>query len=453
MNTLQVGFARRTVNPKNGNALSGYFIVRICEGVHDDIEANVVAFSCDEKTVILMALDFCEIETFTADHYRAEIAEAVGIPADAIVLMTTHTHTAPFVGVTMENAPQEPTTEYTEWLLGELIDAAREALADRKPAHLGYAVGKCEGIAFSRRFLMKDGSIATNPGLHNPDIVRIIGEPDTSLPVVRIDREGGDTVVIANYGCHPDTVGGNFVSADWPGVFRRTFEKTVPHTKAVFVNGTEGEINHINVFATEDELHGMTMDFDAVPRGFGHTEFMGNAVADAVRAVYDKVRHVDCDTLSYALKKVEIPTNRATPEQLIEAHRIRDLHFAGRDDELPEKGMFLTTVVAEAERMCDLEFGPDFIPTYMASFALGPIAFVGIAGEPFSTIGVELKKASGWDMVVPCALTDGWTGYFPNKEAYDEGGYESQSSPFAAGVAEILIEEGKKALDEMKKAR
>ena len=37
-------------------------------------------------------------------------------------------------------------------------------------------------------------------------------------------------------------------------------------------------------------------------------------------------------------------------------------------------------------------------------------------------------------------------------EAYVEGGYEAKSSNFKAGVAEIIIEEGKKILTEMNRA-
>ena len=35
------------------------------------------------------------------------------------------------------------------------------------------------------------------------------------------------------------------------------------------------------------------------------------------------------------------------------------------------------------------------------------------------------------------------------KEAYDEGGYEAGSSNFRAGVAELLIEEGKKLMQDL----
>ena len=37
------------------------------------------------------------------------------------------------------------------------------------------------------------------------------------------------------------------------------------------------------------------------------------------------------------------------------------------------------------------------------------------------------------------------------QEAYGEGGYESQSSFFKAGVAEFIIEEGKNLLQDLRK--
>ena len=48
--------------------------------------------------------------------------------------------------------------------------------------------------------------------------------------------------------------------------------------------------------------------------------------------------------------------------------------------------------------------------------------------------------------MLPCCLTNGSEGYFPMKEAYDEGGYEARSSSFKAGVAEMIIREGTELL-------
>ena len=132
------------------------------------------------------------------------------------------------------------------------------------------------------------------------------------------------------------------------------------------------------------------------------------------------------------------------------AKKYNELHLAGKDDEIPYKGMMLTTVVAEAQRKVRLENGPDFFEMPLTGVAIGDVAFVGIPGEPFSGIGISIKKTDGWKMILPCCATNGYEGYFPMKEAYDEGGYETGSSSFKSGVAELIIEESKKVLKLLK---
>jgi hypothetical protein len=86
----------------------------------------------------------------------------------------------------------------------------------------------------------------------------------------------------------------------------------------------------------------------------------------------------------------------------------------------------------------------------LTGVALGSIALLGIPGEPFTGIGVGLKKAPGWDLVLPTCLTNGTNGYFPMQDAYDEGGYEAKVSRFKAGVAEHIIAEGIKLQSDSK---
>ena len=47
-------------------------------------------------------------------------------------------------------------------------------------------------------------------------------------------------------------------------------------------------------------------------------------------------------------------------------------------------------------------------------------------------------------------MTNGREGYFPTKDAYDEGGYEAKTSNYKAGAAEQLIAEGKALLDTLR---
>jgi len=53
-------------------------------------------------------------------------------------------------------------------------------------------------------------------------------------------------------------------------------------------------------------------------------------------------------------------------------------------------------------------------------------------------------------MILPCALTNGYGGYFPMKSAFEEGGYEAKSSSYCSGVGEAIIEGSKKLLQKLK---
>ena len=92
---------------------------------------------------------------------------------------------------------------------------------------------------------------------------------------------------------------------------------------------------------------------------------------------------------------------------------------------------------------------PDTFDMTLSGIKIGPVAFVGIPGEPFLGIGKELKATDGFGMIAPVVCANGYEGYFPMMDSYDEGGYEARSSYFRAGVAELMISEGKILLKEM----
>lgn len=448
MNTLQAGFARVNVTPMMGIGITGYYKPRFVKGVRDELELSALALTCGQTRLVLLSMDHCGIHTPEADPIRAYVAEKTGLPVEAVYLHATHTHTGPCL---VRDSADPPEREYYELVLRRAADAACYALADCKPARMGYGVGSAPNIAFIHRFRMKDGSVKTNPGVNNPDIVAPIGEVDERVNVLRFDREGADSLVLVNFGDHPDTIGGELVSADWPGFLRRRLEKSLDNVRCIFFNGAQGDVNHVNVHPTAGDFNDMFVDFDDVSRGYGHARHMGNVVAGAVLQVFDKVTYLDVDTLKALQKTIQISSNMPSPEQLPEARRIEELHQAGRDCDIPYEGMMLTTVVAEAERMLKLADGPEHFDMKLSGIAIGPIAMIGIPGEPFTGIGRALKQAPGWTLVLPTCLTNGSDGYFPMQDAYDEGGYEARSSPFKAGVAERIISEGTKLLAELQR--
>ena len=99
--------------------------------------------------------------------------------------------------------------------------------------------------------------------------------------------------------------------------------------------------------------------------------------------------------------------------------------------------------------MLRLEHGPESFDMDLVGIAIGPVVMLGIPGEPFTGIGRGLKETEGWGLVIPTCCTNGYEGYFPMSDAYIEGGYEARSSRFAAGVAELMIDEGRKLMKDL----
>ena len=409
----------------------------------------MTAFDDGEKKALIIAVDICLMAQKYYDMCKKAIEEATGICKDAIFINCSHTHTGPLLGKDFASDKGSSET-YDEFFVTSMRDAAVYALADLKEATIETASSVAKNISFIRRYRMKDGGVQTNPGVNNPDIVRPVGDTDDSVNVMRFDREGADTIVFVNFVNHPDVVGGSKISADWPGLLRKDVEKIIDGTKCIFFNGAQGDVNHVNVHPKGGDFNGMFNDFDGVSRGYAHAEYIARVVTGGVLQSFDKVNYVDVDTLVSKQKIMNVPSNRPDPKDMPEAHRINDLHNAGKDNEIPFEGMMLKTVVAEAARMVRLENGPDAFDMTLSAIVIGPVAIIGIPGEPFNGVGKGLKQTEGFDMIVPCCLTNGSEGYFPMQDSYDEGGYEARSSKFKAGVAEFIIEEGQKLLSSIK---
>ncbi len=451
MSNLSVGFGRVNITPPMGIEVSGYFVKRKAEGVLDELEANAVAISDGKTTVLLVSLDLLGFMNGCCPKFVEAISKKTGLPKQSIFLHCTHTHTGPTLDIKNGGeAERKLASDNLDFLISRSVDASNFALNDLKPAKMGYGVSKAPNIAFIRRYRMKDGSVKTNPGVLNPDILHPIGELDDSVNVIRFDRENAETVVVVNFANHPDTVGGNLISGDWPTLTRHFVEKAIDNTKCIFFNGAQGDVNHVNVHPTKGDFNDMFNDFDGCSRGYGHTRHMGRVVAGAVMQVYDKVNYTDDTEIKCLQREYDIPANVPDPKDIPLARKYHELHLAGKDDEIPYEAMMLTTVLAKARRMLRLEHGPESFQLMFSAIKIGKVALFGIPGEPFNGIGRGIKQTEGYDMIVPCCIVNGYNGYFPMQDSYDEGGYEANTSLFKAGVAEKIIAYGKEMLTEIK---
>jgi len=453
MNKLKVGFSSVNVNPPLGIGVSGYYIPRFAKGILDDIEVKTLALECGEKQILMISVPTCGVAGELVCRYSADIEKTAGVPKENIFIAATHTHTGGLLVPTDAfEADENVIRDYAKFIGERIVDSSVMALNDLKSARMGYIVGNApERIAYIRRYKMKDGSTMTCPPINDPNIDYPIGTLDQRINVLRFDREGAESIVLVNYGLHADTINSDMISSDWPHFMYETLDKALDGVKSIFFNGAEGDVGSTNVHPSGGDMNDTEISFDNEMKSYGMARFVGRAVAGTVLQVFDKVCYTDVDKINILRKNVVVPANIPEERELPLAHEYKELHDMGRDDEIPYEAMELTTVVAEALRMCRLENGPEEFCLKLTGVQVGEVCFVGIPGEPFTDVGVGIKETEGWSMICPCALVNGDMGYFPMKSAYDEGGYEARTSPYKSGVAEKIIEGGRELLKELKK--
>ena len=449
---LTVGYSKKDITPAYGTDIPGYFVARHVKGVRDPLSVVTLAFSDGVKTAVVQQIDTSTLSPAAAELLHNRVSEATGLPREAILQHASHTH----CGGWLEMKTNDLATAgdsfsitskfgYAVFVAARAADGAAEAIRDLAPARLSYGRASAPRISFGRRYYMKDGRVRTNPGVGNPDIVRPAGTPpDDEVQVLRVDREGAKAICVMNFQTHPDVVGGEFVTADWPGLARTVFEAaTGGAALALVLNGTEGDVNHVNVKPRPGEANGLHPDFDDVHRGYPHAKHMANKIAGAALSVWEKCIALPDGPVRYGQKTIRIPSNRPQPgeeKDVAWAARVWQTHRQGRDADLPWKGMELTTEVARARRILQLKDGPDFFDLTLHDLTVGPgLAFATYPGEPFNDIGKAVKKRSPFALTLQACLTGGCRGYFPFSDSYREGGYESASSLFGPTVADDLI--------------
>ncbi len=452
MSNLKAGFSRLDITPPIGIRIGGYYEKRYCKGYLDRLSVHAVAIANGDKKAVIINLDMLYIPDDFCNEQRKIISEFCDVAYDAVFVTSTHTHTSPDTVEREDETPENNklVRDHLVFLGHQMRDAAKYAMEDLKPAEFYVAEGEAKDISFVRRYRMKDGGVQTNPGVDNPEIDHVLDEASEVLKLIEIKRDGGDDIYIVNFGVHPDVIGDEYISCDFPGFVRSTVEGALDGVKCVFINAAQGDVNHIKVNPTVNDRVGLCYDsFDNVPRGYEHAKHMGRVIAAGALAICTKAIKVNADEIGFGTKLVKIPTNMEN-DKLEHAMYIDRMVKDGRQDELPYKKMELTTAKAEARRILDLKDGPEYYEMKFTCLKFGDIAFVGLPGEPFSGLGRQIIAASPFDTTVVCCLTNGGGYYYPTTAAYDEGGYEVKSSPLKKGVAEIITSSFVDILNEIK---
>jgi hypothetical protein len=437
---LRVGAAATVITPPEGTPLAGYYSQRGSKTVLDEIYSKAVVLEVGDTKAALVVCDLISLPRHVVTEARRQVEAATGIPGSHVMISATHTHTGPVLNREssldeLVGATSDLGRRYTEKLPELIARSVVDANKKLAPARMSAALGTEEGLSFNRRFLMKDGTVSWNPAKRNPDIVRPAGPIDPDVGVVYFDTtRNAPVATYVNFAMHPDTVGGEGVSADYPGVLSKLLAGyRGPDMLTVFANGCCGNINHRDVSWLDPQ------------KGPGEAHRIGTVLAAAVLRTTPHLKPVAIDSLRIKSEIVKLPLAPHSEADVAAAHDVvKKLKEPGTKPKFLDqvRAFRVLDVAARQGKPWEVE---------VQVIALGDVAWVSLPGEIFVELGLAIKKASPFPHTLIAELANGSIGYIPNKDAYPQGNYEVVTARCAAGSGELLVEAATRLLKEVRK--
>lgn len=425
-----VGFEKIDVTPSYPVRLGGYFNERISEGVLDPLYLRLAALADGGGRFLFLQLDNCAIPTPEAEDIRRRIAERTEYQKHEIMILTSHIHTGPDL-VGFFGLPRDE--RYLEEIKRTAVEAAaRLELSCR--ASISTARATYDGLAFNRRWVMKDGRVVTNPPKKSPERLRPEGAVDREAnSLVFKDEAGRMLAVFVNISNHTDTIGGNLISADWPGVMERRLNDALGTAIPVFLFlAPQGNINHLEF--DDERPQSSYEEAERIGRAYAGIVAVSMRALEPMRLVgerFNPARKIEAREII-----LRIPPRNISVSEIESARML----LSRKEGEEKEAGRSLTAEdLAKGDPTVERLFArelvrfaatrPDTYEVPLQAVRLGRVAFAAIPGEPFVEVGLDLKSTPGFNPVFPVALANGYFGYIPRKENFGCGGYETRTGP------------------------
>jgi hypothetical protein len=395
------------------------------EGVHDPLLAKAVVFEVDGVKAAIVACDMTSLPLHLHEAARVRVGRISSVPPANVMITATHTHTTPNIRPRFaRNATPEQRQVMDEYLarLPQLIaESVKAAEAKLAPATLQAAMGEVKGVAFNRRFLMKDGTVVSNPAKGRDeglvDVVRAAGPTDPSLPVLYFSTpDGKPLATVINFAMHLDTTGGQQYSADYPYQIAKILRDVKgPDMLTHFTIGAAGNINHYYLLDPK-RPHRV--------KGYDEAARLGTLLAAEVVRSYQRLEPVPVTRLKVSREMIRLTLLEEKAPTIAAQFGNQPAFHDGEVGYTRVDGKY----VFDAEVMV---------------IALGDeVAFVGFPGEMFVELGLMVKQGSPYAYTVINGLANGAIGYVANRKAYREGAYGASTATTRSnpGSGEALVE-------------
>jgi hypothetical protein len=421
---LRAGAAAANITPWLDEPVIGGWKPAPAAHVHDELYARCLVLDDGTTRLAIVVCDNLGIPREVFDEAKRQAREHTGLPADHMLVASTHTHSSIPCRWREGDAAAGAALDYGRFVARRIADGIRCAISRLEPAQVGWGRAEVPDQVFNRRWLMKPGTplpdpfggtdrVKMNPGHQRPDLLEPSGpvDPEVCFLAVR-SAQGRPIALLANYSLH--YVGGvrrQEISADYFGAFAGRIaellgaERLDPPFVGILSNGTSGNINNIN-YAAPPERRGP----------YEKIRLVADRVARAVFAEYERLRWHEGVTLAMRQRELDLAVRKPTPEQLAAAHDM--LAHPDRPDKRPHERTY-------AGRIVRLHEGPDTTRIVLQAVRIGRVGIAAIPFETFVETGLDLKARSPLEPTFTISLANGSGGYLPTPEQHRLGGYET----------------------------
>lgn len=352
------------------------------------------------------------------------------VPGADLLITASHTHHAPCTIDVLGARRDVAFCEALEAaLLGAMTEACRGLEEPSSEAEMSFAQSQEATVGQNSRYLLRDGTIAWYAYPWEA-VIRPTGPYDPDLPVIALRRPSGEMVcTLLSHSVH--NIGALTQGAVSPGMYGLAAQEIERRHGglALFLPGAFGSTHNTSAFGSTPNTRAVGT-VECVHRIVAAVEWgLAHAREPRAACTQSSLAAARCP-FAYRIREFDEATEEAAVRYWSETYTPRN----------PEAnaGMF---------RAMRAEMAPvagEERETSITVMALGDVALVGLPGEIFAALGLEIRRRSPFRNTYVIGLANGTLGYVGDLPSYALGGYQlwvGWHSLSAPGTGEAMVEQ------------
>jgi len=427
---LEIGLASRDFTPDRPALLHGQMYRRIAREARDPLTVNALAVASGDQRWVMVSCDLCMVPVELLQAVRDRLAKAAPeLPANAVLLCATHTHTSLLVLEGWYNHPGGDvmtTQACLDHVADRIAEAAAEAWAQRKPRKIARAWGHAV-VGHNRRAVYADGSARMYGKTDREDFDHIEGTEDHSVDLLAIyEPDGALAGVLLAVPC-PSQVDEHLTefSADYWHEVREELRRLFGPDLAVIGLCAAGGDQSPHFLLYSDQEAEMRQR-----RGLSERQEIARRLGRAVSEALDCTEPADDEAVcAHRVQGLELPAIEITRERRDQAQAAYEEYVeSGKDPDgwWPRRNREMVEAFDAGRALPPL-------PMEMHGLRLGGLGLVTNPFELFLDYALRIKARSPAPQTAVIQLTNGRGMYLPTARALAGGHYSAMPAVCTVG--------------------